>query len=140
MPLSGCDRRDTSSIRVRGAQAAPNSIPLYNPPHRVPEHNSRLPYTQAWRRVMAKVGPFRSANPADLNVYHCSESVYGQAIPAPSRASRSRTAESSRTLALSLSSNASNTLFPIKSCTDWGASGITTRAKSSGVISSTTAP
>ena len=31
---------------------------------------------------MAKVGPFRSANPADLNVYHCSESVYGQAIPA----------------------------------------------------------
>ena len=32
---------------------------------------------------MVKVGPFRSANPADLDVYHnCSECVYGQAIPA----------------------------------------------------------
>ena len=60
--------------------------------------------------------------------------------PAPSRVSRSRTVESSRTLALSLSSNASRTLFPIASCTDFGASGIRTWAKSSGVISSITAP
>ena len=32
---------------------------------------------------MAKVDPFRSANPTDPDVYHnCSGCVYGQAIPA----------------------------------------------------------